>query len=52
MVDYGADVGDLYIRFEHVKHSEGEATGDGKVILHYDDSGEIVAVEVMDIASI
>jgi len=51
-VDYGDDVGDLFIRFKHAKHTEGESTEDGKVILHYDEKENIVAIEILDITTI
>jgi uncharacterized protein YuzE len=51
-VDYGDDVGDLFIRFKHAKTSEGEPTGDGQVILHYDEDKNIVAVEILSIAAL
>ena len=35
-VDYGDDVGDLFVRFRHVGHAEGEPTEDGRVIVYYD----------------
>ena len=47
-IDYGEDVGDLFVRFRHAEHSEGEATEDGKVIVHYDLKGKIVAIEITD----
>lgn len=51
-VDYGDDVGDLFIRFKHAKHTEGEPTADGKIILHYDEKENIAAIEVLDITII
>jgi hypothetical protein len=51
-VDYGDDVGDLFVRFRHVEHMEGEPTEDGRVIVHYDERGRIVAVEITDITSL
>lgn len=51
-VDYGDDVGDLFIRFKHAKTTEGEPTKDGKVILHYNEKREIAAIEILDITSI
>jgi hypothetical protein len=51
-VDYGDDVGDLFVRFRHVEHSEGEPTEDGRVIVHYDERGRIAAVEITDIATL
>ena len=48
-VDYGDDVGDLFVRFRHVERMEGEPTGDGRVIVHYDERGRIAAVEITDI---
>ncbi|MDH5754429.1 MAG: hypothetical protein OEY95_04410 [Candidatus Bathyarchaeota archaeon] len=49
-IDYGDDVGDLFIRFRYVEHTEGEPTEDGRVIIHYDERGRIAAVEIIDIA--
>ncbi|MGA9388152.1 MAG: DUF2283 domain-containing protein [Candidatus Bathyarchaeia archaeon] len=51
-VDYGDDVGDLFIRFKHAKTTEGEPTKDGQVILHYDEDKNIVAVEILNIATL
>ena len=51
-VDYGCDVGDLFIRFKCVEHSEGEPTEDGRVIVHYDKRGNVVAVEITDITTL
>jgi uncharacterized protein YuzE len=51
-VDYGDDVGDLFVRFRHVEHSEGEPTGDGRVIVHYDKRGKVVAVEITNITTL
>jgi uncharacterized protein YuzE len=51
-VDYGDDVGDLFIRFKHVEHMEGEPTEDGRVIVHYDEKEEIAAIEIIDITAL
>jgi hypothetical protein len=51
-VDYGEDVGDLFVRFKIVDRTEGEPTKDGKVVVHYDKKGRIAAVEVTDLSSI
>ncbi len=51
-VDYGDDVGDLFIRFKYVEHSEGEPTEDGIVIVHYDKKGKVVAVEITNITTL
>jgi uncharacterized protein YuzE len=51
-VDYGEDIGDLFVRFRHADSTEGEATADGKVIVHYDKKGRIAAVEVADITAL
>lgn len=32
-VDYGCDVGDLFVRFRHVQYAEGEPTEDGRPII-------------------
>ena len=50
-VDFGEDVGDLFVRFRHADSTEGEATPDGKVVVHYDKKGKIAAVEIADINS-
>jgi len=52
MVDYGDDVGDLYIRFKHAKRAEGEPTDDGQVIVHHDEKGNVVAIEILDISTL
>jgi len=51
MVDYGDDVGDLYIKFKHAKHTEGEPTDDGQIIIHYDENKDIAAIEILDITT-
>jgi hypothetical protein len=51
-VDYGDDVGDLFVRFRHVGHAEGEPTEDGRVIVYYDKRGNVVAVEITDITTL
>lgn len=51
-VDYGDDVGDLFIRFKHARYTEGEPTEDGKVIVHYDKEKNIAAIEILDITTI
>jgi uncharacterized protein YuzE len=51
-IDYGDDVGDLYVRFHHADSTEGEATADGKVIVHYDKKGKIAAIEITDITTL
>jgi uncharacterized protein YuzE len=51
-VDYGDDVGDLFIRFKHVEYTEGEPTEDGRVIVHYDKRGRVVAVEITNITTL
>ena len=48
-MDYGDDVGDLFVRFRHV---EGEPTADGRVIVYYDKRGKVVAVEITDIITL
>lgn len=50
-VDYGDDVGDLFIRFKYAKSTEGEPTEDGQVILHYDEKEAIAAIEILNIAT-
>jgi uncharacterized protein YuzE len=51
-IDYGEDVGDLYIRFKTAKDTEGETTTDGKVIVHYDKQGKVAAVEILDLSQL
>ena len=51
-IDYGGDVGDLFVRFRHAEHTEGEATADGKTIIYYDKKGKIAAVEITDITAL
>lgn len=51
-IDYGEDVGDLFVRFRHAEHTEGEATSDGEVIIHYDVKGKVVAVEIAGVAAL
>jgi len=51
-VDYGDDVGDLFIRFKHVKSTEGEPTEDGQVILHYDKKKGMAAIEILNIEAL
>ena len=43
---------DVFVRFRHVEHVEGEPTGDGRVIVHYDKRGKVVAVEITDIKTL
>jgi uncharacterized protein YuzE len=50
-IDYGEDVGDLFVRFKYADSTEGEATADGRVIVHYDKKGKIAAVEITDITA-
>ncbi|MEM3726302.1 MAG: DUF2283 domain-containing protein [Candidatus Bathyarchaeia archaeon] len=51
-IDYGDDVGDLFIRFKHAKTTHGEPTKDGQTIIHYNEKGEIAAIEILNITSI
>lgn len=51
-IDYGDDVGDLFIRFKHAQTTEGEPMKDGQVILHYSEKREIAAIEILSITSI
>lgn len=50
-IDYGDDVGDLFIRFKHVEHTEGEPSEGGRVIVHYDEEGRVAAIEITDITN-
>jgi uncharacterized protein YuzE len=45
-------VGDLYVRFRHAEDTVGEATPDGKVIVHYDKKGKLTAIEITDLNSL
>ena len=51
-IDYGEDIGDLFVRFRHADHLEGEPTPDGKVIVHYDEKDKIAAVEITNLANL
>jgi len=51
-IDYGDDVGDLFIRFKHAKTTHGEPTKDGKAIIHYNEKDEIAAIEILNITTI
>jgi len=51
-IDYGDDVGDLFIRFKHAETAHGEPAKDGQAIIHYDEKGEIAAIEILNITSI
>ncbi len=44
--------GDLYIRFKHFEKPIGEPTKDGLTIFFYEDSKDIVAVEILDLKKI
>lgn len=50
-LDYGKR-GDLYIRFKHVEKPIGEPTKDGIAIFFYEDSKDIVALEILDVKEI
>jgi uncharacterized protein YuzE len=45
-------VGGLFREFRHADHMEGEATADGKVIIHYDEKDRIAAVEITDMTGL
>ena len=51
-IDYGDDVGDLFIRFKHAKNTEGEPTNDGKIIIQYDENKNIATIEIVDITTL
>lgn len=51
MADYDDKEGDLYIRFKKAKHTEGEPTEDGLVIVHRD-GDSIVAIEVLNLVEL
>ena len=40
-----------FLRIPHTDITEGEATKDGKVIVHYDKKGKIAAIEITDITA-
>jgi uncharacterized protein YuzE len=40
------------VRFRHVERADGEPTGDGRVMVYYDKSGKVVAVEITDITTL
>jgi uncharacterized protein YuzE len=42
---------DIFVRFRHVKHTEGKPTEDGTVIVHYDKKGKIAAIEITNITT-
>jgi len=52
MVDYGEDVGDLYVRFKYAEKPNGEPTADGRVIVYHDHDDNIAAVEILDIGKL
>ena len=52
MADYDADEGDLYIKFSEAEHTEGEPSNDGLVIVHYDSSDAIAAIEILNLADL
>jgi len=51
-VDYGEDVGDLFVKFKHAEHTEGDAAPDGNLIIYYDKKGKITAIEITDITAL
>ncbi len=51
MADYDQKEGDLYIRFKEAKHTEGEPTEDGLIIVHRD-RDRIVAIEILNVAEL
>ncbi|MFQ6134197.1 MAG: hypothetical protein ACE5KU_00080 [Nitrososphaerales archaeon] len=52
MADYNDKEGDLYIRFREVKHTEGEPTDDGLVIVHRNVENRTVAIEVLNLVEL
>jgi hypothetical protein len=52
MADYDDKEGDLYIRFREAKHTEGEPTDDGLVIVHRDVENRTAAIEVLNLAEL
>jgi len=51
MADYDDKEGDLYIRFKEAKHTEGEPTEDGLVIVHRD-RDTVAAIEILNLAEL
>ncbi len=51
MADYDDKEGDLYIRFKEAKHTVGEPTEDGLIIVHRD-RDIIAAIEILNIAEL
>lgn len=51
MADYDDKEGDLYIRFKEAKHTEGEPTEDGLIIVHRDKES-ITAIEILNLAEL
>ena len=51
MADYDDKEGDFYIRFEEAKHTEGDPTDDGLVVVHRN-RRRIVGIEILDIAEL
>ncbi len=47
-LDYGSDVGDLFLRFSHEPIDDGEPSDDGLVIFHYH-GDKLVAIEILDL---
>ncbi len=52
MADYDDKEGDLYIRFREAKHTEGEPTDDGLLIVHRDIENHLVAIEVLNLTEL
>lgn len=50
MADSGDDIGDLFIKFRHVRLRDGEPTKDGNAIVHYGEDGRIAALEIRNLA--
>jgi hypothetical protein len=42
----------FYIRFKHIEKPIGEPTRDGLAIFFYEDSKDIVALEILDVKEI
>ncbi len=52
MANYDDKKGDLYIRFREAKHTEGEPTDDGLLIVHRDIENHPVAIEVLNLTEL
>jgi hypothetical protein len=51
-IDFGEDIRDLFVRFKLAEHTEGDASEDGKVIVHHDERGKVAPVEITDLTAL